>query len=678
MLNEIANLTPGAFFRYVIREDGSHYFDALGLRVEHFLKIPQRKVLEDPEIFFNKVDAIYRAPLAEAIDVSWRTLNDFHFTLSLTNYEGESVWLDIRSQPVRHNDGSTLWTGFLYDVSARERTAAALQQHHRNTEHVLGNMLDSIITTDAHGNILFVNHAAQTLTGFTENELLGSNIKLVMPAHHRDQHDDYMENYKQTGLAKIIGTTREVNILDKCGDLIPVELRICEYKDGREQRFMGMLRDLRAVMDAQEQLARIRHIDPLTQLANRDGLLSTLQRELDASCDTRLYILTIDIDGFHLINDAFGTDAGDRVLQAFSTRLNQEAKNALCVARVHDDQFALIVEVNERESSIEKVYKSLKHRLEAYYQLEIFEGMLSISGGCLSVNVLQQPVQSSADILHNSELALKHAKDRQSSELIFYHHALTEKYQSSALIDHKLKQPGLLQDLFLEFQPLVESGGTIIGYEALIRWEHQGVLIRPDEFIYVAERNGTIIKIGQWVIDQVCQFIKSCLDNERSRHIRVSVNISPLQFQHESFVSSVKEAVARHCVTPGQLKFEITEQLLIESKDEVSRKIEKLSAMGINFSLDDFGTGYSSLAYLSRLPLNEVKIDKSFVRNLSLKSKNYPIVESIILMAYGLGLDVVAEGVESQLELDFLRRLGCVYYQGFYFSEPMRSSELSR
>lgn len=676
MFEKIAAVTPGAFYRYVSPVSGKHFFRNLGTSIEPMLGISRSDLLEDADLLFDNIDAQDKSRVAALIQKSSDELSDFHAVFKVLTPCGDFTWLEARSKPERKNNGDTVWTGFVYNVTDREQANESLTGYLQNVDHIMDNMLDAIISTDANGTIIFINEATKKLLGFRGSELIGRNIKFIMPAHHQSRHDQYMQDYRLTRQPKIIGSTRSVEVISKRKTRIPVELRICEYYKGSEQRFLGILRDLRDSIATHSEIETLRNTDSLTGLSNRSALLASINETLNQLQPglSATWLVCLDIDDFRLINEGFGAEYGDSLLVEIGKRLRKFCSSALCIARVHEDEFAVILEGFSDETEILMFVYQLKSHLEAPFQTSNTASSIRLSAG---ISKLLPSEMNASDTLHVSEVALSNTKHSNRGDISIYEPALNESFRSVAIIDQKLKSPHLLKELFLVFQPQLDADGTLLGYEALLRWLCDGELVRPDVFIPIAERNGTIITIGEWLINQACEFLKAQTKTPAISARRLSINISPLQFQQPDFVMLIKKALETSDIDAAMLHLELTERLLIESTEHVIGKMSELSELGITFSLDDFGTGYSSLAYLSQLPLSELKIDKSFVKGLTKRSRNYRIVEAIITLSKSLGLNVIAEGVENKSEVDALITLGCKNFQGYYFGKPVTPEHLS-
>ncbi|MGM0481376.1 MAG: putative bifunctional diguanylate cyclase/phosphodiesterase [Pseudomonadota bacterium] len=676
MLEKVAALTPGAFYRFEMDADGQARFTELGQRIEDFSGVRREDIIADASHWFNLVDPDYEEELQRLILDSYHNLSEFYFIFPMIKYSGQRVWLEARAYPEKYSDGRVVWTGFVYEVTQRELANQELRDYTKTAYHILDNILDAIFTTDNQGIILFANSAASKLLGYSQQQLLGNNINMIMSPYHRQNHNGYMQSYRTTGNSQILGRTRTFEVVDKAGVNIPIELRICEYQQEGEQRFMGTLRDLRAKLETERQITSLRNSDTMTGLLNRTALLMELNNLLDRLIEKKAEshaLICLDIDDFHLINEGFGVDVGDKVLTIIGQRLASlsDAK----VARVHEDEFALVVRNVDTDSKAHELFNQAKQVLEQPLQLADKQLSFRLSGGGYMINNADS---TALELLHNSQSALGVSKAHCRGQLTLYEAGISADYKSSALIDQNLKSPALTSELFLMFQPQYQAGGALIGYEALLRWQSAGGLIPPDDFIPIAERNGSILQIGDWLLEQACDFIDWMAGQPGHGDVRLSINISPVQFKQPRFVEDTLTTLQRRGIEPKRLHLELTEQLLVENTDTVAAKMTALNAAGITFSLDDFGTGYSSLSYLSRLPLSEVKIDKSFVQDLASGTVNYQIVEAIMLLSLGLGLNVVAEGVETLAELELLASMGCVYYQGYHFSRPQRLEDLEQ
>lgn len=539
---------------------------------------------------------------------------------------------------------------------------------------ILDNIMDAVISIDAHGLITYSNQTALTLFGYSHNELLGKNIKCLMADYHADRHDSYLKDYNTSHVRSVIGNNRVLQAKHANGYLLPIELRVCELKMGDGTTYLGMIRDLRESVAKRDKINRLENTDLLTGLPNRNALLLALRDVIDTLVLQKqcYYLVMIDADDFNKINQGFGYEFGDEVLQRVATKLS-EYKELQFVARVSEDEFAMLIQSTMPEKDIKYWLDSLLRHLSEAEMINGKSIACSFSAGVFTFN---QPDLNSQVVIGGAETALMFSKQKQRGGVVFHRDEISLKEKASALLDQGLRSRLLIEQLFLLYQPQIDNDGNIFGFEALMRWQYQGQLVPPDVFIELAERNGAIYPMGTWLLEQACQFLCWTCQHPVLAACRLSVNVSPKQFAHPHFVSDILQVLHNNNVDPERLHLELTERLLLENPSLVIEKMRDLRACGISFSLDDFGTGYSSLAYLKNLPLSELKIDRSFVRDLTTNPSDRKIVSSILLLAQGLGLSVVTEGVETEAQLSMLKQMGCGQFQGYYYAKPLTKDQV--
>jgi diguanylate cyclase (GGDEF)-like protein len=420
--------------------------------------------------------------------------------------------------------------------------------------------------------------------------------------------------------------------------------------------------------------------DTLTGLPRRAMLLERLEQDI-ARCrrsGRKGALLFIGLDRFKTINDSLGHSAGDSFLIDTARRLKSQVRREDIVSRFGGDEF--VVMLTELDGSDEtaasearKVALKLQELVRKPYEAN---GMtLHMSAG---VGITLYPLQTAgADaVLQQADVALSRAKERGRNASEFYLPDMQEAILERIQLENDLRDALDADQLSLAIQPQVDVDGNVVGAEALLRWQHpERGSVPPGEFIPVAEETGLIIPIGEWVLHRACRILASWQGGEEDICPRLSVNVSPTQFARDGFVDTVRGALPEAGADPGRLELEITEGMLLDNVEEVAGKMRELSELGLQFAIDDFGTGYSSLRYLKNLPLDTLKIDQTFVRNVATDANDGAIVRAIIAVAHHLGLRVVAEGVESSREAQFLRDHGCGIYQGYYYSEPLPEAE---
>lgn len=427
---------------------------------------------------------------------------------------------------------------------------------------------------------------------------------------------------------------------------------------------------------AEAQVAYYNQYDTLTGLPRRVMLLELLEQDM-ARCQRTGHkgaLLFVDLDRLKTINDSLGHSVGDSFVIETARRLRNHVRREDVVARSGGDEFAIMLtELNGNDETAASEARNVALKLQALIGRPYDANGMTLHMSA-SVGITLYPLQTtdSEAVLQQAGAALSRAKAAGRNASEFYLPDMQEAILERIQLENDLREALDLTQLSLAIQPQVDVDGKVVGAEALLRWQHpERGSVPPAAFIPVAEETGMIISIGEWVLRRGCQILASWQsEDEVIACPRLSINVSPTQFTHDSFVETVRNALAEADVDPCRLELEITEELLLDNVEKVAGKMRELSELGIQFAIDDFGTGYSSLRYLKNLPLDTLKIDKTFVRDVATDSNNGAIVRAIIAVAHHLGLRVVAEGVESYPEAQFLHDQGCSIYQGYYYSEP--------
>lgn len=431
-----------------------------------------------------------------------------------------------------------------------------------------------------------------------------------------------------------------------------------------------------------EEIEYFAYHDTLTGLPNRRLLMDRLQQEVGHSqrlknCGA---VLFVDIDHFKNLNDSLGHNFGDRLIQKVAERIANSRRTDDTVSRLGGDEFvivlpALVDNIEEAVPRAESIGEHLRSILSKGYMLDAMEYHVTVSIG---IAIMQNGLQTPDDLLKQSDSALYAAKDSGRNAVRFYEKSMQEKADKRLSIEQDIRSALFTGQFVLYYQPQISSNGEIVGIEALVRWDHyRKGLILPAEFISVAEESGLIVPMGIEILDTACRFLKSLEQKGLPDSFgSLSVNISPRQFASPDFVDIVREKVAEYDIDASHLMLEITEGMLLHNIDETIEKMELLKELSVCFSIDDFGTGYSSMLYLQRLPLDELKIDQSFIKDVDKNSHNAAIVETIITMARNLNLTLIAEGVEEEPQKKFLMDHGCNSYQGYLFEKPIAEDVL--
>jgi len=538
--------------------------------------------------------------------------------------------------------------------------------------------LDAVVGIDATGKLIEFNPAAETIFGWKKEQVIGlSMVDTLIPERYRRAHLDGLAHSLQTGEAPILNSHIEISALRCDGSEFPIELSVTAIREGDHSYFTGYIRDITERKEAEQQISNLAFYDPLTQLPNRRLLIDRLQQVLVSNDRNKRQgaLLLIDLDNFKVLNDTQGHDTGDLMLIEAATRIQNCVRQGDTAARLGGDEFVVLLEDLDPDeataaSQAEAVGEKICFALEQTYHLK---GSDYRSTASIGATLLRGPVKTADEMLRRADVGLYQAKADGRNTLRFFDPDLQALVMARVDLETDLRRAVSGQEQFLlYYQAQVDSSGRLNGVEALLRWRHpvRG-MVPPSEFIPLAEDTGLILPLGHWVLSTACQQLATWAACPAMAHLTMAVNVSPKQFGLPTFVDEVLALVDYFGVNPANLKLEITESMLLDNVDEVIAKMTSLKAKGINFSLDDFGTGYSSLSYLKRLPLYQLKIDQSFVRDVLTDHNDAAIAKTIVALSSSMGLAVIAEGLETEGQRDFLALHGCHNYQGYFFSHPL-------
>ena len=438
---------------------------------------------------------------------------------------------------------------------------------------------------------------------------------------------------------------------------------------------LSITRDISAARTAENTIRSLAFYDPLTGLPNRRMLMERLRQPQDAGAmgDRSQALLMIDLDHFKTLNDTLGHPCGDLMLKEVARRIVACAHEADTVCRMGGDEFVVLLEelskvAEEAAAQAKAVGEKILAALDQPCLLDNHECHSTASIG---IAVFGDRQDSTDEILQQAEIALYQSKAAGRNTLRFFSPALQAAVNARATLEEDLRQGIKTKQFLLYYQPQVERG-HVTGAEALIRWKHpRRGIVSPNDFIPLAEESRLILPLGDWVLEAACEQIALWAGRKETAHLTVAVNISALQFRQPEFVEQVLAILSRTGAKPENLRLELTESMLVENIEDIIAKMNELKSHGLRFSLDDFGTGYSSLAYLKRLPLDRLKIDRSFVRDMLVDATSGAITQTILSLGRAMGVAVIAEGVETEEQRDYLAGLGCHSFQGFLFSPPL-------
>lgn len=531
-------------------------------------------------------------------------------------------------------------------------------EYTRQFDSLIETATDGIVVTDANGIITQWNQGAESLFGYDKDEVIDQNVCIIFPV-----------DYPNTCSHELVGQTRELIGLKKDGSQFPVELSTGFWETVRGDYHSLIFRDITDRRNSEEKISNLVYLDSLTGLPNRrlynDRLESTLDQAIDAS--TIHTVLYLDLDQFKLINDTYGHQTGDQLLIEVAHRIKSCISKADTLARLGGDEFILLLP-NSNYTKAEAVARKILNVLNHAFSLNDEEVFITPSIGA---SLFPADGTDSETLVKNADIAMYRVKEEGKNNFQFFTSDMNDLISRKSKIAMSIRKGLELGEFSVHYQPQIDiETERIIGVEALVRWNHAKLgPISPAEFIPIAEENGMILHIGEFVLRTACQQTKAWQD-AGVEPFRVAVNISAKQFSQGNISEVITSALEDAQLAPEFLELELTESL-IQGATSAITKMQELKAMGIHLSIDDFGTGYSSLSYLKLFPIDSLKIDQYFTRNINKDAKDAALVDTIIQMARNLGLNVIAEGVETLDQLVYLKNKRCNQAQGYYFQKPL-------
>ncbi|MGR9044973.1 MAG: EAL domain-containing protein [Gammaproteobacteria bacterium] len=589
-----------------------------------------------------------------------------------------------------HKNGNTVWVrnemkllldekqrafeviGAWYDITERKQAEESL----RRSAAVFESMQDGVVITDLSSTIVAVNPAFCEITGYGRDEVLGRDVKILKSG----QHD---ESFFRALWSSLLATGQwqgEIWNRRKNGELYPQWLTISAIKNEFDQlsHYAGVFTDISQLKQSQERLEHLAHYDPLTNLPNRALIQSRLKHALELAQrhGTRIAVLFIDLDHFKTVNDSLGHPVGDELLTIVARRLKSRLREEDCLGRLGGDEFLVVLEQMDDPQDAVEVALALIRRLQQPFTLST--GQDVVIGASIGISLFPDDAQSVTQLIQHADSAMYLAKNQGRNTYRFYTEDLTRLANDRLTLEIRLRRALDQNEFVLHYQPLISGvSQTVVGMEALLRWQDPELgMVLPGHFIPLAEETGLIMPIAEWVLLTACRQAKSWLD-ERTVPVYVAVNLSPVQFRGQDIVCLVQSVLDKTGLPARYLELEITESILMEQAEQALITLFNLKTLGVSLAVDDFGTGYSSLAYLKQLPLDKLKIDRSFVDGLGWDANDQAIVKAIIAMGQSLGIKTLAEGVETRQQFETLQKLGCQFYQGYFFSKPVPPEQLA-
>lgn len=609
------------------------------------------------------LESAYQQALAEGLPYSY-----IHRIITPS---GQIKHVHERGETRYGKDGQPLHTlGTLQDITDQVAASERLQQ----AAAVFESTLEGVVITDLRSYILDVNQAFEAITGYGRTEAMGQTPRLLRSGRHDAV---FYQTLWQTLVTQ--GSWHgEIWNRRKNGTIYPSLLTITTVRnaEGKPTGYVGVFSDITTTKENQERLDYLAHHNPLTGLPNRLLFNDRLHHALNLALrqNTHLALIFVDIDRFKHINDSMGHGAGDALLRQFALRLQQAVRTNDTVAHLSGDEFVVMLEDVGHAQNVTAVIHKLLSSLKAPFQLHNQEIYVTASMG---ISLFPSDGHDPSVLLRNADTAMYQAKDEGRNTYRFYTEEMMAVTFEQMLLENALRGALDRQEFYLVYQPQVElTSRRLVGLEVLLRWQHPELgLVSPVQFIPLAEQTGLIRDIGLWVLHCACRQGKTWLDRGLSFG-RIAVNIAGPQIRHNGLLALVQSALGESGLPPTCLELEVTEGFIMEGSGDSVEQLEALRNLGIQISIDDFGTGYSSLSYLKQLPIEKLKIDRSFIRDIPQDANDMAIAEAVIALGHALNLRVIAEGVETDEQASFLIQKGCHEAQGYLYSQPIPPQEI--
>ncbi|HWR78090.1 MAG TPA: EAL domain-containing protein [Thiobacillus sp.] len=669
---ELVTRIPVGIYRFRMRETGGMAFDYASPRFCEMLDLSQAVLLADVDRAFAQVHPDEMAEFMRLHEAARRALEPLAWEGRFV-VNGRVHWLHIESIPTQLNNGDVILDGVVMDVTARRKAEDQL----RLSATVFESTQDGVVIANTEPRILAVNHAYQEITGYTEQEALDKNPSFLQSGRHdRSFYQSMWSSIQQTGHWQ-----GEIWNRRKNGEVYPqlTTLSAVHNDQGEVTNYVGVFTDISQLKQTEARLERLAHYDPLTALPNRLLFQSRMEHALEGAHrqGAQVALLLIDLDRFKDVNDSLGHPAGDELLQKVTERVRQRLREEDTLARLGGDEFVVLLERLAHPQDAGRVAQEIIDALLQLFRLD--SGAEVGISASIGISLYPEHGTTPSELTQHADAALYLAKGQGRHTYRYYTEALTRASQDRLSLEARLRRALERDEFQVYYQPQVEiASGRIVGAEALVRWlDPVAGMIMPDRFICIAEESGLIIPLGEQVLRTACWQAKAWSDAGLPA-IHLAVNLSPRQFAHPDLAGQILGVLHETGFDPKRLELELTESALMSEGGDAAALLNQLKTLGVRLAIDDFGTGYSSLSYLRHFPLDTLKIDKSFVRDIPRHRDDMEIATAIIQLAHVLGFTVLAEGVETDEQLSFLRDRGCDLYQGYLFSKPVPAAEFMR
>jgi diguanylate cyclase (GGDEF)-like protein/PAS domain S-box-containing protein len=682
-LNFIQRITaraPGLVYEYEIWPDGRVQFHFVSDGVESMLGISAHALRTNARLLFDQIDPDDVQQLQALSDAASRTMSPWQCEFRARNTEAQARWFMAHAVPQAGADGSILWCGSMTDISSQKHAQAKLTESETRFRSLTELSSDWYWQQDKDFRFVHVDPHYQSSVALPPGGLTGLTRWEVGYLGVTEQQ---WEAHRATLQAHEVFHDFELQRMRPDGSFIWISVSGAPFYDsaGEFAGYRGTGRNISARKQAEADIERLAFYDPLTGLPNRRLLLDRLRHALEASARHSSHgaLLFIDLDNFKELNDTLGHHQGDALLKQVAERLLACVRGIDSVARLGGDEFVVMLEdlgssIDEAGAQAELVGKKILQSLNQ----EFFLGdQPQHSTPSIGITLFFERQHDLDEVLKRADLAMYQSKAAGRNTLRFFDPQMQAAANARVTMEAELRLGMQRNEFVLYYQPVVDHLSVTRGVEALIRWQHpERGMVSPAEFIPVAEQTGLILPLGLWVMEAACQQLERWSHQPQTQKLSIAVNVSARQFRHPDFAEQLLNLLRVTGANPYRLKLELTESMLLSDFEEVIARMTELRSIGVGFALDDFGTGYSSLSYLKQLPLDQLKIDQSFVRDVLTDPNDGAIAKTILNLAASLDLNVVAEGVETVGQRDFLLACGCRAFQGYLFGRPVPVDQL--
>jgi diguanylate cyclase (GGDEF)-like protein/PAS domain S-box-containing protein len=679
-IQKITGRAPGMLFEFQTWGDDRLEFHFASAGSHELLGVTPEVLRSDVNHLFRRIERSDTLRLIGEALAAVRAGTLWQSEFLMRPLEGGPRWLLINAAPDVQPDNSVLWCGAITDITSQKEALARLQESEARFRSLTELSSDWYWEQDAAFRFVRFDGSPQIASALPTQSYLG---KKPWEFESRGVTEEAWARHRAQLDAHEVFHDFETQRLRADGSWMWITLNGAPMFDalGEFKGYRGTGRDISARKQAEAEIERLAFFDALTGLPNRRMLMERLKQAMDHSARhiTHGALLFIDLDNFKILNDTLGHHVGDELLKQVAQRLIACVRSVDTVARLGGDEFVVMLEdIGEVPSDAAALAESIGRKvLVALNQEYVLGGQRHHSSPSIGITLLFQHLHTLDELLKRADLAMYQAKGAGRNTLRFFDPEMQAAATARASMEKDLRQALQYDGFVLYYQPVVDAQSRVTGVEALLRWVHpQRGLISPAQFIPVAEQSGLIFELGHWVLQVACAQLVAWSAQPATSTLTMAVNVSARQFRHPDFCNQVLGLLQSTGANPNRLKLELTESLLLSDVEDAVQKMGQLRAVGVGFSLDDFGTGYSSLSYLKRLPLDQLKIDQSFVRDVLIDPNDAAIARTILTLAHSLDLGVVAEGVESEGQRQFLLQNGCRSFQGYLFGRPVPLDQL--